>query len=244
MKRFLLLIFIAIATFLLFAFFKNPDVLDDIWLWLVGFAGLILQLGKKVVDFIKSLTDKPQDVGAVAEPTVAGSKKTPQNPLILDPSVVHITLLRFHDDTQTTLGLLYINNRFYCYTLEDAYHEIKIPKETRIPAGTYPVDFRKTVTDLTKTYRLRYPDWFKYHIQIHDVPGFSAIYIHNGGDHTNTDGCILVSDSLNVGNEKTYLSNSKNTFKTFYQFVEAQLLANKKISITIKDETWIGQLPI
>lgn len=219
-------------------------MLDDIWLWLIGFAGVIVQVAKKVYEFFISLTKKPETNKTTAASPVKGSPKVPQNPWKLDPSKIQIRLLRFHDDSQTTLGLMYVNNKFYCYTLEDTFHTVKIPGETRIPSGTYTVDFQRAVTDLTKAYRERYPDWFKFHIQVKDVAGFSAIYIHNGGDHTDTEGCILVSDSLNVGNEKTYLSNSKNTFKTFYQFIEAQLLANKKITITIKDEVWIDTLPV
>ncbi|MCK5705854.1 MAG: hypothetical protein KAI29_32110 [Cyclobacteriaceae bacterium] len=59
MKRFILLILIAIATFLLFAFFKKPELLNDIWLWLIGLAGLIIKTGKGIIDYIKSIFEKP-----------------------------------------------------------------------------------------------------------------------------------------------------------------------------------------
>jgi len=247
MKRFLLLFIIAIATFLLFALFKNPDILDDIWLWLIGFAGLIIKGGKSIFDYIKSLFDKNDQENSQQTAAPITSTKTissPVTPVQLDPSTIQITLLRYQDDGQTTLGLLYINNKFYCYTLEDTFREVKIPGETRIPSGTYKVDFRKEVTDLTKKYQERYPGWFTYHFQLYNVPGFQSIYIHNGGDHTHTEGCILVSDSMNVSKEASQLSNSRNTFKQLYVFLEKHLLEGKKLTITIKDEGWVGNLPI
>lgn len=246
MKRFLLLFIIAIATFLLFALFKNPDILDDIWLWLIGFAGLIIKGGKSIFDYLKSLFDKNDQENSQQTSTPITNTNTissPVTPVQLDPSTIQITLLRYQDDGQTTLGLLYINNKFYCYTLEDTFRKVKIPGETRISSGTYKVDFRKEVTELTKKYQERY-EWFSYHFQLYDVPGFQSIYIHNGGDHTHTEGCILVSDSMNVSKEATQLSNSRNTFKQLYVFLEKHLLAGKELTITIKDEGWVGELPI
>ena len=248
MKRFILLILIAIATFLLFAFFKNPELLNDIWLWLIGLAGLIIKTGKGIIDYIKSIFEKPNQ----KDPDTSISSSEPSQiddqsngkPVRLDPSKTQIALLRFQDDGQTTLGLLYINNKFYCYTLEDTYQKVKIPRETRIPSGTYKVDFRRDETDLTMTYRQRFPDWFTYHLHIQNVPNFQSIYIHNGGDHTHTEGCILVSDSMNAGKESTFLSNSKNTYKNLYIFLEKHILEGKKIIITIKDEAWISNLPV
>jgi hypothetical protein len=248
MKRFLLLIFIAIATFLLFAFFKNPELLNDIWLWLIGLAGLIIKTGKGMVDYFKSLFEKPdqmdQNNAVSASNNNQNEDKTEGKPVRLDPSKTQITLLRFQDDGQTSLGLLYINNKFYCYTLEDTFRKVKIPGETRIPSGTYNVDFRREETDLTRTYRQRFPDWFNYHLHIQDVPNFQSIYIHSGGDHTHTEGCILVSDSMNAGKESTFLSNSKNTYKNLYTFLEKHILEGKKIIMTIKDEAWIRNLPV
>ncbi len=246
MKRVFLLLFIAIITFLIVVLFNNPGLLDDIWLWLIGLAGLIIKGGKGIINYFSSLFDKmsPDSQNNPASRQDESNIASPAQPLQIDPSIIQIRLLRYQDDGQTTLGLLYINNKFYCYTLEDTWQKVKVPGETRIPSGVYPIDFRKEESGLTSTYRKRYPEWFSYHIQIQKVPDFRYIYIHNGGDHTNTEGCILVSDSLNTAKGDTVLSNSKETFKRLYGFLETQINEGKKITITIDDENWASKIPV
>ena len=118
-----------------------------------------------------------------------------------------MVVLRYYDDGRTTLGLLFMDNRFYSYTLEDTYHESKIPKETRIPAGEYPIDFNKNLTGLTKKYR-KTRDWFDFHLEIKNVENFSGVYIHNGGSSDDTEGCVLIADGLLSNDKKKIRSNS------------------------------------
>ena len=122
-----------------------------------------------------------------------------------------------------------VNHQFYCYALEDTFNEPKIKGETRIPSGNYNVDFIRQDTPLTEKYRTRF-DWFTYHLEIQKVPGFTGVYIHSGGDHKDTEGCLLVSDSISAG-ENTFLTNSRNTFKKLYQYLELQLKEGKRISL-------------
>lgn len=241
MKRVLLLVLIAIGTFVVFALFRNPGVLEDIWLWIVGLIGLIIKTFRSVVDYIKGLFAGDDKGKQGEEPTPSPSEQPVAGPLA--PSAdINISLLRYSDDGQTTIGLLHINDKFYCYTLEDTFQEEKVAGQTRIPAGTYTIGFRKEETELTETYRERYPEWFTNHLHIKEVPNFSAIYIHSGGDHTHTEGCVLVSDSLSAKDKKTYLTNSRNTFKTLYKYLSDQLQSGKKIQIHVRDEGWSKQL--
>ena len=246
MKRILLLILIAIVTFLLFILFTNMDILENIWLWLIGFAGVIVQTGISTVDYFKSLFGKSSPIETETKKTTLLPDQPGTEPKIkstqLDASTIQLNLLRFHDDTQTTLGLLYINSKFYCYTLEDTYRQVKIAKETRIPAGSYSVDFNKEETELTRNYRQQFPEWFTYHLHIRNVPNFEGIYIHNGGTHKDTAGCILVSDSLNISKENKVFSNSKNTFEMLYKYITKNLTEGKKVFITIKNENWASNL--
>lgn len=245
MKRILLLTFIAVITFVLFALFKNPELLKDIWIWLIGFAGLIIQAGKSLMEYFRSFFDKSDNTDTknsdLPAPNQTISKENNIS-TVADPNSVQLSLLRFHDDRQTTLGLLYVNNNFYCYTLEDAKREIKTDGQTRIPAGSYDVDFLQEETEMTKKYQLQFPDWFTYHLRLKNVPDFSQIYIHNGGTHKDTSGCILVSDSLNISKDNTFLSNSKKTFEMLYKFLFKQINDGKKVSITVKDESWFSNL--
>lgn len=252
MKRILLLLLVAVVTFLLIALYKNPEILNDIWLWLVGLAGTIIKFGRDLVEYVASFfkgkdteeNKKPATNNSVTEDPFDDSSNQNVMPIVPPAAIADITidLLRYSDDGQTTVGLLYIDKKFYCYTLEDTHHDVKVPGETRIPAGNYQLGLRKELTPLTEKYRTRYPEWFTYHLELQNVPKFNSIYIHSGGDHNDTEGCILVSDSLSISDTKTFLTNSRNTFKTLYKFLSTHLDNNKKILIKVQDENWASVL--
>lgn len=79
-----------------------------------------------------------------------------------------------------TLGKLYIDGEFFCYTCEDKVRPKKIYGQTAIPAGTY----RVSLTPSTRFKRVL--------PLLHDVPGFEGIRIHAGNTHEDTEGCVLV----------------------------------------------------
>ncbi|UII25985.1 DUF5675 family protein [Fulvivirga maritima] len=237
MKKLGLLITIALVTLAIIYFIKNPDVFEDIWLWIIGLIGVVkeltsklLNIGKERVNGKKSVSNKPLDykvIKGIVEDDFQG---------------LTITLLRYSDDKETTVGLLYLNGQYYCYTLEDTFRSKKIANQTRIPAGTYQVAFRRLETNLTKKYRDRFPDWFDYHLEVQNVPQFTGIYIHNGGTHKDTSGCILVSDSLSVSSKSTYLSNSRETFKRLYLYLKSNIEQGIQVRLVIKDENWFAHL--
>lgn len=82
-----------------------------------------------------------------------------------------------------TLGNLYCNGKFFCYTLEDKVRPdgVKVYGETAIPAGVYRIA-------ITFSNRFKRPM-----IQIINVPMFEGIRIHPGVSEKNTHGCVLVS---------------------------------------------------
>ena len=243
MNRFLLLVLIAGATFLLILFAVRPDLISNIWLWFVGLAGVIVKLFQWLTGYFKKLLNPPQDNKSVIAGTSVTETKHQETVTENDTfEGVTLYLLRYYDDGKTTVGLLLVNHKFYCYTLEDTYHKQKIAGETRIPAGTYAIRFRKEETPFTKTMRQRYPEWFTWHLQLQEVPGFDSIYIHNGGDHTDTEGCILVSDRLTIGEGNTTLTHSRETFKRLYRWLSEKLYDNIPVRIVVKDENWMNNL--
>jgi hypothetical protein len=129
-----------------------------------------------------------------------------------------LTLIRFSDDGDSTLGLLFLDGKFQTYTLEDEYRNKKVSGETRIPAGTYTLGIRDVMSGLTKKYRNRY-SWFKYHLHVKDVPNFKYVYIHIGNNDDHTDACILVgrTQNSNVGNEQGQVLSSRVDFKKLYE---------------------------
>ena len=142
-----------------------------------------------------------------------------------------LELKRFSSQSDTTLGLLFVDGELECFTLEDEYREEKIKGETRIPEGTYKVEKREVVSGLTKKYRSKYP-WFDYHFMLQDVPDFQYVYIHIGNDDDHTDGCLLVSDGVksNRFDQNNNLSSSGPAFKRLYQKMSEANIVN--ISIT------------
>jgi Family of unknown function (DUF5675) len=155
---------------------------------------------------------------------------------------MNFILQRFSDNRQSTLGILIkipVTGRpfFQAYTLEDEFRESKVSGETRIPAGKYEVVIQMNETPKTKQYRERYK-WFKNHLMLNNVPGFTGIYIHVGNTDDDTDGCILLGD--NADNNQIgpgSISNSTASFKRFYDEVFDWLDNGNKVFIEIKDES-------
>lgn len=94
-----------------------------------------------------------------------------------------LELRRSHFATTWTIGELFIDGAFECYTLEDRVRPAgqKVPGETAIPEGTYPVELRWSPTAFKR-----------YMPYLVNVPGFEAIMIHTGNRTSDTRGCLLV----------------------------------------------------
>jgi hypothetical protein len=113
-----------------------------------------------------------------------------------------------------TLGNLYVDGAFQCYTCEDVVRPIKIFGQTAIPAGTYKIEIT-----------------FSPHFQrdlplLIDVPDFSGVRIHPGNTPADTEGCIL------VGTQKGNASvlNSRVAFDALFALMQA---AQDDLSIEI-----------
>jgi hypothetical protein len=246
--------FILIIVFAIVLFAMRPDILEDVWLWIAGLIGLIIKLFEKAWDYLESkFKPEPADVmgrSTVEQPFVDKPRATTPSGnedrrTIEDfpkPQFRGITLelKRLKDDGQSTLGALSIDGEFYCYTLEDTYREKKLKGETRIPAGEYVLDFNRHLTKMTQRYRESefYSEWFSFHLELKNVPGFAGVYIHNGGHHAHTDGCILVSTDYieKTDTSPVTLTNSRNTFKDLYIKLKEELDRGVRVRIIITNE--------
>ena len=126
-----------------------------------------------------------------------------------------IEVKRFEFKDTHTVGKLYINGSYECFTLEDAVRNgTKVIGKTAIPIGTY-----KVIIDASTRFKQDMP-------HILDVPDFTGVRIHAGNTSADTDGCILLGSTW-AG--KDFIGNSKIAYKKFFD----KLKQNKTVSITI-----------
>ena len=122
-----------------------------------------------------------------------------------------LTLKRIYFGDNFTVGQLYESTKFgespICYVLEDKVREVdgqpveswKIPHETAIPRGTYPIS-------------ITYSNRFETNLPLlANVDGYTGVRIHSGNSDKDTDGCLLVGMSWDgksdwIGASKAALS--------------------------------------
>jgi hypothetical protein len=126
---------------------------------------------------------------------------------------MNLRLKRTHGTKDYTHGQLFIDNVYFCDTLEDQERETKVFGETAIPCGTY-----KVILTMSNRFKKLMP-------LLVNVPNFSGIRIHNGNTKDHTEGCVLVGKKVKDG----FVGESKVTFKKLMGI----LYAEKNISIEI-----------
>ncbi len=127
-----------------------------------------------------------------------------------------------------TMGKMYIDDEFICYTLEDAIRDTKIKNETCIPYGTYRI-----VIDMSPKFGRIMP-------RLLDVPGFDGIRIHIGNTIKDTSGCILVGTERNP--EEGRLIRSTDAFNKMMKILMG-IIRVRDIYINICKDESIGSDP-
>lgn len=115
-----------------------------------------------------------------------------------------LTLIRRWFRELDTVGELYFDGTFQCFVLEDVVRKEKVPKKTAIPAGRYEV-------------RLTHSQRFDCTMPILcDVPNFTGIRIHPGNTHKDTEGCLLVGETVG----QSGVQNSRAAYEKLYAKLE------------------------
>jgi hypothetical protein len=136
---------------------------------------------------------------------------------------MELSLIRKEFTTESTIGDLLIDGKFYSFTLEDMYRDKKIKSVTAIPYGVYEV-----IINFSNRFQRPMP-------LLLNVPGFDGIRIHNGNKAEHTEGCILVGFTKG----KDFIGNSKSAFIQFMPKLQAGLKTGK-VFIEITREPIIG----
>ena len=140
--------------------------------------------------------------------------------------MTNILLIRDTFSEQTTVGKLYINGEFFCYTLEDTVraYGIKVPRYTAIPEGEYNVK-------LSESHRFKrlmpmiYTEDNEYEIKAGGI-GFKGVRMHGGNTHEDTEGCVLVAH--NRVDDKTIQGSAEKD-------LVAELKPYSEIKLTVKN---------
>lgn len=125
-----------------------------------------------------------------------------------------LKLKRIHKTENSTIGELFIDGVFECYTLEDKEREIKIKSETAIPKGVY-----KVIITRSNRFKVDLP-------LLVNVSNFEGIRIHAGNTNHDTEGCILVGQTRS----KDFIGSSRKAFAKLF----AKLKKAENITIEIE----------
>lgn len=139
-----------------------------------------------------------------------------------------LTLKRIALRPTYTIGKLYIDDVYFCDTIEDTVRDLnkngkfdngekKVHSKTAIPYGIYEIKW---------TYSPRFK---KYTPQLMNVPSFEGIRIHAGNTSADTEGCLILGKNKQVGK----VLNSRATINKFYQIIK-NACSNGKVTIEIK----------
>jgi hypothetical protein len=114
-----------------------------------------------------------------------------------------IEVKRFEFKNTHTVGKMYVDGVYECYTLEDVVRNgSKVIGKTAIPTGEY-----KVIIDASVRFKQDMP-------HILDVPNFTGIRIHAGNTSAHTDGCILLGTTWTGGD---FIGNSKLAYNKFFK---------------------------
>lgn len=272
MKKFAALLIIALVAILVLVIFNNPEVLGKAWLYVLGFIGYVVVLvengfkkisgvflgsKEKIPDVLPSLPDEKnsdsQEIEQKTKEILSLQQKIKELEFKLQESKTELgthlgkctlTVLRYIDDGETTLGLIFLRNKFFAYTLEDTHRDEKIRGKTRISAGVYTIGYSPVdpaQSRITRDYLRDFQPWFTRHLHLKNVPEFEGIYIHVGNFHENTDGCLLIADGVMAGTSRKSLQSSRNAYRRFYKIIAALLDSNEQVNIQILNEDWFDR---
>jgi hypothetical protein len=142
-----------------------------------------------------------------------------------------VQVSRFVNYSGCTVGLMFIDDVFVCFVLEDVFRATKVMHKTRIPAGLYKVSLQKSGNLHTK-----YAQKFSFHVGmllLNNVPNFSGIMIHVGNSDKDSSGCLLVGNSHTAN--KQSIQESTLAYTKIYKTISSAILKGEQVELFISD---------
>lgn len=129
-----------------------------------------------------------------------------------------LELVRKVKTEESTVGVLSVDGKIECFTLEDKEREEKVFGKTAIPVGQYEVG-------------ISFSNRFKKDLPIlFNVPGYEGVRIHSGNTAEDTEGCILVGTT----SARNQVLNSRIAFQKLFDKLKTAVANKEKIILTIK----------
>lgn len=141
---------------------------------------------------------------------------------------MNITIYRYQDTGAATMGLMFIDGRFFCHILENPWMQNQ-RNLSCIPAGEYVLGLRKE-GGFHRKYSEKFPDLHQGMIEVKDVPERDFILFHIGNSPNDTDGCILVGAS----SKKNFIGASTKTYERWYDRVIRYMQEGIDVHLSIK----------
>ena len=157
-----------------------------------------------------------------------------------------IEVNRFADNGEATLGILFIDGVFECFTVEDQEQKgDKIRHETRIPNGTYDIKLRAE-GGFHNRYAAKYGDMHKGMLCVHNAPNwkiimpsmtFQYVLIHVGNTDEHTAGCLIIGDTQENNSiiKDGFIGKSVQAYKRVYSHIVKALEAGEEVTISYTD---------
>lgn len=139
-----------------------------------------------------------------------------------ESQIMHIELYRNYYRQNYIIGKLFIDDDYFCDTLEPMYREIN----GAIPVGTYKV----SLDIVSPKFQNRFPYKTLCHGRVPrvlGVPGRQGVLLHVGNFPQDSQGCILLGKNTKVG----AVLQSLVTFTNFYNKIKDSIY----LDITISD---------
>ena len=120
---------------------------------------------------------------------------------------------------KSTIGDIFFNGKLICSSLEDTIRNVKIAKETAIPAGDYRIQLRHSA----KFNRIM--------PFLLDVPYFEGVMFHWGNHDGNSEGCILTGN-YDEG-RPDWISASRKSFDELFSLIEQSSNRGEELVVNI-----------
>ena len=137
---------------------------------------------------------------------------------------MQIIVNRIADCSESTVGILTVDRKPVCFTLEDQRQPgEKVRSETRIPEGSYLLKPREHGGFYAR-YRKKFHWNHRGMMELVDVPGFTDILIHVGNTDDDTAGCLLVGQGASLKGQFS-VTSSVIAYRALYRRVIDQCYA-------------------